>query len=73
MPRFGRQAARGLDVWRSLDGAADPIVEDDRSDPRTLEHALPRIAARCDVLLGPSSTRLTREAGRLAPGAGWLR
>jgi ABC-type branched-subunit amino acid transport system substrate-binding protein len=70
--RFGRQAAWGLDVWRSLDGAADLIVEDDRSDPRTLEHALPRVAARCDVLLGPYSTRLTREAGRIAAGAGWL-
>jgi ABC-type branched-subunit amino acid transport system substrate-binding protein len=70
--RFGRQAARGLDVWRSLDGAADLIVEDDRSDPRTLEAALPWVAARCDVLLGPYSTRLTRAAGRLAAGAGWL-
>ena len=39
--RFGRQAARGLDVWRPLDGAADLIVEGDRSDPRTLETALP--------------------------------
>lgn len=70
--RFGRQAAWGLEVWRSLDGAADLIVDDDRSDPRTLEHALPRVAARCDVLLGPYSTRLTREAGRMAAGAGWL-
>ena len=72
LARFGRQAARGLDVWRSLDGSADLIVEDDRSDPPTLEDVLPRVAARCDVLLGPYSTRLTREAGRLAAGAGWL-
>jgi ABC-type branched-subunit amino acid transport system substrate-binding protein len=70
--RFGRQAARGLDVWRSLDRGSDLIVADDRSDPRTLAHALPRVAAQCDVLLGPYSTRLTREAGRLAARAGWL-
>jgi len=70
--RFGRQAARALEVWRSLDGAADLIVEDDASDPRTLGQLLPRVAARCDVLLGPYSTRLTREAGQMAAGAGWL-
>ena len=30
--QFGRQAARGLEVWRSLDGGADVLVEDDCSD-----------------------------------------
>lgn len=70
--RFGTQAARGLEAWRSLDGAADLIVEDDRSDPRSLESALRRVAPRCDVLLGPYSTQLMRTAGRVAADAGWL-
>ena len=70
--RFGTQAARGLEAWQSLDGAAELIIADDRSDPGTLHAALPQIAARCDVLLGPYSTRLARVAGRLAARAGWL-
>jgi ABC-type branched-subunit amino acid transport system substrate-binding protein len=64
--QFGRQAAQGLETWRSLDGAADILVEDDCSDPRTLERVLPDVAARCDILLGPYSTRLMRAAGRMA-------
>lgn len=70
--RFGTQAARGLEAWQSLDGAAELIIADDRSDPGTLHAALPQIAAQCDVLLGPYSTRLARVAGRLAARAGWL-
>jgi hypothetical protein len=70
--RFGTQAARGLEAWRSLDGAADLIVEDDRSDPRSLESALRRVAPRCDVFLGPYSTQLMRTAGRMAADVGWL-
>jgi len=69
---FGRQAARGLDTWRSLDGTADILVEDDRSDRRTLETILPGVAARCDILLGPYSTQLMRAAGRMAAESGWL-
>src|SRR5271166_3347969 len=65
--RFGRQAARGLDAWRSLDGAADLIVADDRSDPRTLADALPGVAARCDVLLGPTTPRCRRPPARCWP------
>lgn len=70
--RFGTQAARGLEAWRSLDGAAELIIEDDQSSPRTLESALPRVAARCDVLLGPYSTQLMKIAGRMAADEGWL-
>jgi ABC-type branched-subunit amino acid transport system substrate-binding protein len=70
--QFGRQAAQGLETWRSLDGAAEILVEDDCSDRRTLETALPDVAARCDLLLGPYSTQLMRAAGRMAAEAGWL-
>src|SRR5712691_6252719 len=70
--QFGHQAARGLEAWRSLDGTADILVEDDHSDRRTLEAVLPGIAARCDILLGPYSTQLMRTAGRMAAEAGWL-
>ena len=41
---FGRQAAAGLETWRSLDGAADILLEDDRSDRRIVEQVLPGIA-----------------------------
>ena len=70
--RFGRQAALGLEVWRSLDGDAELVIEDDESDRRTLEAALPDVAAKCDLLLGPYSTILMRAAGRIAADAGRL-
>ena len=70
--QFGRQAAQGLETWRSLDGAAEILVEDDCSDRRTLEAVLPGVAARCDILLGPYSTQLMRAAGRMAAESGWL-
>ena len=70
--QFGRQAALGLETWHSLDGAAEILIEDDRSDRRTLEAVLPGVAARCDVLLGPYSTQLMRAAGRMAAESGWL-
>lgn len=70
--QFGRQAAWGLEAWRSLDGRADVLIEDDRSDRRTLEAVLPGIAARCDILLGPYSTQLMRAAERMAAESGWL-
>ena len=63
--RFGRQAARGLEVWRSLQGGAELVIDDDRSDRRVLAAALPAIAAKCDILLGPYSTVLMRTAGRI--------
>jgi ABC-type branched-subunit amino acid transport system substrate-binding protein len=70
--QFGRQAALGLETWRSLDGTANVIVEDDRSDRQTLEAVLPDVAARCDILLGPYSTILMRSAGRIAADSGRL-
>lgn len=70
--QFGRQAARGLEAWRSLDGNAELLIEDDRSDKRSLEAALPGVAARCDVLLGPYSTVLARAAGSIAADSGRL-
>ncbi|HEX6472090.1 MAG TPA: ABC transporter substrate-binding protein [Streptosporangiaceae bacterium] len=66
--RFGRQAAAALDVWRSWDGAADLLVEDDRGDRAELRAALVRLAPACDVLLGPYSTSLMRTAGDIAAG-----
>jgi ABC-type branched-subunit amino acid transport system substrate-binding protein len=70
--QFGRQAAQGLETWRSLDGTAKLVIEDDQSDRRTLESVLPGVAARCDLLLGPYSTQLMRAAGRIAAESGWL-
>jgi ABC-type branched-subunit amino acid transport system substrate-binding protein len=70
--QFGRQAALGLETWRSLDGNAELVIEDDRSDKHALEAVLPDVAARCDVLLGPYSTVLARTAGRIAADSGWL-
>ena len=70
--QFGRQAAQGLAVWRSLDGAADLVIEDDHSDRRALEAAMAHVAPRSDVLLGPYSTQLMRVAGRVAAESGWL-
>jgi ABC-type branched-subunit amino acid transport system substrate-binding protein len=70
--QFGQQAARGLKAWQSLDGNADLVIEDDRSDKRTLEAVLPDLAARCDVLLGPYSTVLARAAGDIAADSGRL-
>src|SRR5260370_40408774 len=70
--RFGTQAARALDVWRSLDGSADLVIEDDQSDPRVLGRTLPRVAAAADVLLSPYSTQLVRAAAAVAGMEGWL-
>ncbi|SDH34663.1 ABC transporter substrate-binding protein [Nonomuraea jiangxiensis] len=70
--RFGEQARRGLLVWQSFQDDVDLVIEDDRSDPDTLEHVLRRLARRCDLLLGPYSTRLARRAGDLAAASGLL-
>jgi ABC-type branched-subunit amino acid transport system substrate-binding protein len=40
-------------------------VEDDRSDPDRIAVGLGRLAVDCDLLLGPYSTQLMREAGRV--------
>ena len=70
--RFGSQAARALDVWRSLDGHVDLIIVDDQSDPRILRQTLPRVADTSDVLLSPYSTQLVRAAASMASAEGWL-
>jgi Periplasmic binding protein len=70
--RFGRQAAAGLEAWRSLTGEAELIIEDDRSDRHALAAVLPGVAARADLLLGPYSTVLMRAAGLMAAERGWL-
>jgi ABC-type branched-subunit amino acid transport system substrate-binding protein len=70
--RFGRQAARALEVWASLDGEAEVLIEDDASDVCRLRAALPGVAARSDLLSGPYSTMLMRAAGDMAAEAGWL-
>ena len=70
--RFGSQAVRALQAWAALDGDAELVIEDDRSDPGMLHALLPTVAAGCDVLLGPYSTQLTRVAGKMAAAAGWL-
>jgi hypothetical protein len=69
---FGRQAAAGLETWRSLTSAADLIIDDDRSDRQTLRATLPEVASRCDLLLGPYSTMLMRVAGQMAEEHDWL-
>lgn len=66
--RFGGQADRGLAVWGELDGSADVLVDDDRSDPDRAGICLRSLAQRCDVLLGPYSTQLMRAACRAVRG-----
>ncbi|GII95576.1 ABC transporter substrate-binding protein [Sinosporangium siamense] len=70
--RFGTQARFGLEVWRSFNGTVGLVIEDDESDPRGVEIALRRVAARCDILLGPYSTHLMRRAGDVAADLGRL-
>src|SRR5215469_5484856 len=66
--RFGRQASHALEVWRDLDRDAELVLEDDGSDRVRLTDRLAGIADRCDLLLGPYSSQLTRAAARMAPG-----
>ena len=69
--RFGRQAADALRVWRDMTGA-ELVIEDDKSDPRTLERLFPGVADRSDVLLGPYATNLMRVAGTVGADKGRL-
>jgi hypothetical protein len=63
--RFGRQAANGLKAWQTIAGGDVMLrVEDDGSDHDRLADGLRRIAADTELLLGPYSTQLMREAGR---------
>ena len=53
-------------VWRELAGGDVELeIDDDGSDPGRLGEALTRVAGRSDLLLGPYSTLLMREAGRV--------
>src|SRR4029453_11956030 len=70
--RFGVRAANALNVWSELDGAANVVTEDDRSDPEVVEDAMKRVAAHCDVLLGPYSKQLVWRAARIAMASDWL-
>jgi hypothetical protein len=66
--RFGRQAAHGLRVWQQLAGSGVELeIEDDGSDPEAFAARFRRVASHCDVLLGPYSTQLMREAGEAMP------
>jgi branched-chain amino acid transport system substrate-binding protein len=66
--RFGRQAAHGLRVWQQLAGDGVELeIEDDGSDPEAFAARFRRVASHCDVLLGPYSTQLMREAGEAMP------
>ena len=60
--RFGTMAASGLKVWAAMQPDVALMVEDDRSERELVRPAVLRLAGRCDVLLGPYSTVLTREA-----------
>lgn len=61
--RFGRQAAHGLQAWRRLVGDEVEVdIEDDGSDPGLFATRLWGMASRSDLLLGPYSTQLMREA-----------
>jgi branched-chain amino acid transport system substrate-binding protein len=64
--RFGRQAANGLMAWQRLVGDGVELeIEDDASDPDQFAARFPRVADRADLLLGPYSTQLMREAAGL--------
>ncbi|MEV1167229.1 ABC transporter substrate-binding protein [Nonomuraea sp. NPDC049784] len=63
--RFGEQVEAGLEVWQALNPSVELIVEDDCSEPGTLDVILPRLAGQCDLLLGPYSTQLMRRAAGL--------
>lgn len=70
---FGSQAAAGLETWREMTEAADLVIEDDRSGEwESVRRKLPDVAARCDLLLGPYSTVLMRQAGNPATEHDWL-
>ncbi|KAB8196683.1 ABC transporter substrate-binding protein [Nonomuraea phyllanthi] len=63
---FGAQVRLGLEVWQRLRPSVDLLIEDDHGEPRSLDVVLPRLAGRCDLLLGPYSTLLMRRAGDIA-------
>ncbi|MBW0102108.1 ABC transporter substrate-binding protein [Pseudonocardia sp. KRD291] len=65
--RFGRRAADALHLWNRLSG--DPVrlrIVDDGGVAARVAPALEDLAAGCDLLLGPYSTVLMREAAAFA-------
>ncbi|MGS2647763.1 ABC transporter substrate-binding protein [Streptosporangium sp. LJ11] len=70
--RFGEQARLGLEIWHASNSALDLVIQDDRSDPAVLRASLRELSNRCDILLGPYSTRLMRGAGDVAAELGRL-
>jgi ABC-type branched-subunit amino acid transport system substrate-binding protein len=64
--RFGRQAAHGLKAWQALRGDDVKVrVADDGGEPDRIAAGLRQLAVECDLLLGPYSTQLMHEAGRV--------
>ncbi len=68
--RFGNQAARGLQVWSAMTDGAEVVISDDGGDPARVAPALDDLTSRCELLLGPYSTVLTRAACAFATGSG---
>ncbi|MEU1877774.1 ABC transporter substrate-binding protein [Streptosporangium sp. NPDC020072] len=64
--RFGHQAQLGLEIWHTANPALNLLIQDDHSDPAVLRAGFRDLADRCDLLLGPYSTHLTRTAAHLA-------
>jgi ABC-type branched-subunit amino acid transport system substrate-binding protein len=70
--RFGVQAASALETWARSAGGVALAVEDDRGDAAAAGRAVRDLAGRCDLLLGPYSTGLTRAAVRALEDTGRL-
>jgi hypothetical protein len=62
-------AALGLQAWADLTGQVSVGIEDDESDRTLIRPALRQLSNSCDVLLGPYSTGLMREAAAFAAEA----
>ncbi|WP_028923463.1 ABC transporter substrate-binding protein [Pseudonocardia acaciae] len=69
---FGTQAAHGLRSWATLDGNAEIVIIDDRSEPSRVAPALSSLTDGCDLLLGPYSTQLMRAANKVVADLGKL-
>lgn len=63
---FGSAIADGLRAWQDLEPGARLVIEDDAGHEDGLARAFHRLEGRCDLLLGPYSTRLMRAAASLA-------
>jgi ABC-type branched-subunit amino acid transport system substrate-binding protein len=70
--QFGTQAGHALTAWSQLSPDVEIIIEDDGGEPDRVRTGLRSLQGRCDLLLGPYSTVLTRAAGEFARDAGVL-